>query len=55
MAVVVLGLFSNNIQGIEGAILLAIGHGFFLEVILSVSYVNAPQLKQLRACLVTCM
>jgi NADH-ubiquinone oxidoreductase chain 4 len=28
MAVVVLGLFSNNIQGIEGAILLAIGHGF---------------------------
>jgi NADH-ubiquinone oxidoreductase chain 4 len=28
MAVVVLGLFSNSIQGIEGAILLAIGHGF---------------------------
>ncbi|KAF8815003.1 NADH dehydrogenase subunit 4, partial [Phlegmacium glaucopus] len=28
MAVVVLGLFSNNLQGIEGAILLAIGHGF---------------------------
>src|SRR5258708_6060793 len=29
MAVVVLGLFSNNLPGIEGAILLAIGHGFF--------------------------
>src|SRR6266567_3711067 len=28
MAVVVLGLFSNNLPGIEGAILLAIGHGF---------------------------
>src|ERR1700761_4521459 len=28
MGVVVLGLFSNNLQGIEGAILLAIGHGF---------------------------
>nr|QNH92690.1 NADH dehydrogenase subunit 4 [Wolfiporia cocos] len=28
MAVVVLGLFSNNIIGIEGAILLSIGHGF---------------------------
>ena len=28
MAVVVLGLFSNNLQGIDGAILLAIGHGF---------------------------
>ena len=28
MAVVVLGLFANNLQGIEGAILLAIGHGF---------------------------
>lgn len=28
MGVVVLGLFSNTIQGIEGAILLAIGHGF---------------------------
>jgi len=28
MGVVVLGLFSNNIQGIEGGILLAIGHGF---------------------------
>ena len=28
MGVVVLGLFSNNIQGIEGAILLSIGHGF---------------------------
>lgn len=28
MAVVVLGLFSNNIQGIEGAILLSIAHGF---------------------------
>ena len=28
MAVVVLGLFSNNLVGIEGAILLAIAHGF---------------------------
>ena len=28
MAVVVLGLFSNNLQGIKRAILLAIGHGF---------------------------
>jgi NADH-ubiquinone oxidoreductase chain 4 len=28
MAVVVLGLFSNNLLGIEGAILLAIAHGF---------------------------
>src|SRR5580693_5124149 len=28
MAVVVLGLFSNTIQGIEGAILLALAHGF---------------------------
>ncbi len=28
MAVVVLGLFSNTIQGIEGAILLSIAHGF---------------------------
>jgi NADH-ubiquinone oxidoreductase chain 4 len=28
MAIVVLGLFSNTIIGIEGAILLAIGHGF---------------------------
>jgi NADH-ubiquinone oxidoreductase chain 4 len=28
MGVVTLGLFSNNIQGIEGAILLALGHGF---------------------------
>jgi NADH-ubiquinone oxidoreductase chain 4 len=28
MAVVVLGIFSNNLPGIEGAILLAIGHGF---------------------------
>merc|ERR1711998_647755 len=28
MGVVVLGLFSNTIQGIEGAILLSIGHGF---------------------------
>jgi NADH-ubiquinone oxidoreductase chain 4 len=28
MGVVVLGLFSNTIQGIEGALLLAIGHGF---------------------------
>jgi NADH-ubiquinone oxidoreductase chain 4 len=27
MGVVVLGLFSNNIQGIEGGILLALGHG----------------------------
>jgi NADH-ubiquinone oxidoreductase chain 4 len=27
MSVVVLGLFSNNIQGIEGAILLSIAHG----------------------------
>jgi NADH-ubiquinone oxidoreductase chain 4 len=28
MAIVVLGLFSNTIQGIEGALLLSIGHGF---------------------------
>ena len=28
MAVVVMGLFSNTIQGIEGAILLSLGHGF---------------------------
>jgi NADH-ubiquinone oxidoreductase chain 4 len=28
MGVVVLGLFSNTIQGIEGAILLSIAHGF---------------------------
>ena len=28
MAVVLLGLFSNNIQGIEGAILLSLAHGF---------------------------
>lgn len=28
MGVVVLGLFSNNIQGIEGGILLAVSHGF---------------------------
>ena len=28
MSVVVLGLFSNTIQGIEGAILLALAHGF---------------------------
>jgi NADH-ubiquinone oxidoreductase chain 4 len=28
MAVVVLGLFSNTIQGLEGAILLALAHGF---------------------------
>lgn len=28
MAVVILGIFSNNIQGIEGAILLSIAHGF---------------------------
>jgi NADH-ubiquinone oxidoreductase chain 4 len=28
MGVVVLGLFSNNIQGIEGGIILAISHGF---------------------------
>lgn len=28
MAVVVLGIFSNSIQGIEGAILLSIAHGF---------------------------
>ena len=28
MAVVILGLFSNNLQGIEGAILLSIAHGF---------------------------
>jgi len=28
MSIVILGLFSNNIQGIEGAILLSIAHGF---------------------------
>lgn len=28
MGVVVLGLFSNTLQGIEGALLLALGHGF---------------------------
>lgn len=28
MGVVMLGLFSNTIQGIEGAILLSLGHGF---------------------------
>ena len=28
MSVVILGLFSNTIQGIEGAILLSLGHGF---------------------------
>lgn len=28
MAVVVIGLFSNSMQGIEGALLLSIGHGF---------------------------
>jgi NADH-ubiquinone oxidoreductase chain 4 len=28
MAIVVLGLFSNTIVGIEGAILLSIAHGF---------------------------
>ena len=28
MAVVILGLFSNTIQGIEGAILLSLAHGF---------------------------
>ncbi len=28
MGVVVLGIFSNTIQGIEGAILLGIAHGF---------------------------
>lgn len=28
MSVVVLGIFSNNIQGIEGAILLSVAHGF---------------------------
>jgi NADH-ubiquinone oxidoreductase chain 4 len=28
MAIVILGIFSNNIQGIEGAILLSIAHGF---------------------------
>jgi NADH-ubiquinone oxidoreductase chain 4 len=27
MAIVILGLFSNNIQGIEGAILLSLAHG----------------------------
>jgi NADH-ubiquinone oxidoreductase chain 4 len=28
MAIVILGLFSNSVIGIEGAILLAIAHGF---------------------------
>nr|QKQ12917.1 Nad4 [Sparassis crispa] len=28
MSIVILGLFSNTIQGIEGAILLSLGHGF---------------------------
>ena len=28
MGVVVLGLFSNTVQGIEGALLLSLGHGF---------------------------
>jgi NADH-ubiquinone oxidoreductase chain 4 len=28
MSVVILGIFSNTIQGIEGAILLALAHGF---------------------------
>lgn len=28
MGVVMLGLFSNTVQGIEGALLLSIGHGF---------------------------
>jgi len=28
MSVVILGIFSNNIHGIEGAILLALAHGF---------------------------
>jgi NADH-ubiquinone oxidoreductase chain 4 len=28
MSVVILGLFSNTIQGIEGALLLALAHGF---------------------------
>jgi NADH-ubiquinone oxidoreductase chain 4 len=28
MSIVILGLFSNTIQGIEGAILLALAHGF---------------------------
>ena len=28
MGVVILGLFSNTIQGIEGAILLSVAHGF---------------------------
>lgn len=28
MGVVILGLFSNTVQGIEGALLLSLGHGF---------------------------
>ncbi|KAH9158321.1 membrane subunit of NADH:quinone oxidoreductase/Mrp antiporter [Lactarius sanguifluus] len=32
MSVVILGLFSNTIQGIEGAILLALAHGFVSPV-----------------------
>jgi NADH-ubiquinone oxidoreductase chain 4 len=32
MSVVVLGLFSNTIQGIEGAILLSVAHGLFICV-----------------------
>lgn len=35
MSIVVFGLFSNNIQGIEGAILLAIGHGFVSPALFS--------------------
>ena len=35
MGVLVLGLFSNTIQGIEGAILLAIGHGFVSPALFS--------------------
>jgi NADH-ubiquinone oxidoreductase chain 4 len=34
MAVVILGLFSNNIQGIEGAILLSLAHGFVSPALL---------------------
>jgi len=36
MSVVILGLFSNTIQGIEGAILLALAHGLFLLLYLFV-------------------
>nr|YP_009517247.1 NADH dehydrogenase subunit 4 [Tephrocybe rancida]AYE93158.1 NADH dehydrogenase subunit 4 [Tephrocybe rancida] len=35
MSIVVFGLFSNNIQGIEGALLLAIGHGFVSPALFS--------------------